>query len=293
MQAKNSEFTQLLAAIELSRQPGVGAKKFKELIEEHQYPTEALNNHPVQIPLLENETKTGLSEEQRKRLSEEKNKLSFTYFGAQSYPWPLRQMTEPPPYLFYKGPLWPIPALAVAIVGPRQCTDGAAKFAFDIASNLAALGVVIISGGAKGIDAAAHQGALSQKGMTVLVTATGLDRIYPKENEDLFKKVAKTGCILTELLPGTPPRRDFFPTRNRIIVGLSDAVIIVEGQEKSGTFSSACHAKRLKRPIFTWLGSSSTSFQALPEKLIQQGANELPDPDPKLIMQTIKNSSQL
>jgi DNA processing protein len=209
----------------------------------------------------------------------------FTYFGASDYPAMLTDMSEPPPYLFRKGPLWPIPTDAVAVVGPRRCSAEGRDFAEKMAAGLAGHGITIVSGGAVGVDCAAHKGALSVSGRTVLVAATGIDRCYPCENAKLFQEVKEKGCVITELLPGAPPRRDFFPTRNRIIAALSKAVIVVEGEIKSGTHSTARHAARFGRLLFTFAGAGAKSnLRELPDFLRESGAVFLakPDPDPIL-----------
>ncbi len=278
----------LRAAVELSRLPSVGAAAYKELIDRHGSPVEALAQVPRQIDIAGLEKKAALTEAQRQALRQLPESVGFTTYGEADYPWLLGRLSEPPPYLFRRGALWPLPPIAVAIVGPRGCSDQGAAFARELAVGLAARGVVVVSGGARGIDTAAHRGALGSGGATVLVTATGIDRVYPRENEDLYQRVRQRGCILTELLPGTPPRRDFFPTRNRIIVGLSDAVVVVEGKLRTGTWSSASHALKQHRPLFVWAGSPRPELRELPDLLVGRGATALSEPGAEAIMKVIK-----
>jgi DNA processing protein len=278
------ELEQLLAAIELSRLPGVGAARFKELVDRHGSPAIALSRTPRQVEIPGSQVKTSFDPELIRGLANQTG-------GAPDYPWLLRAMTEPPPYLFRRGVLWPIPPVTVAVVGPRGCTPEGTRFAYELSAGLAARGVIVVSGGAMGIDAAAHRGALEAGGYSLLVTATGVDRVYPKENAALFRGVVERGCLLTELLPGTPPRRDFFPTRNRIIVGLSEAVVVVEGRLRTGTWSSASHALRQGRPLLTWGGSPRPELRELSNLLGERGARPLDQPDAEVVMAAIKPGS--
>lgn len=268
------EVEQLLAAVVLSRMPGVGSVTFKELVIEHESPTRALAAHRNSRHLRHegSKGKTPLTDAQHDALSHLPPLVKFTYMGAPDYPPKLAEIPEPAPYIFRKGPLWPLLGPSVAIVGTRRCTSRGRSVTQTLAAQLASEGVTIVSGGALGIDAAAHAGALEVKGRTVLVSATGIDLAYPLENEPLYQQIADQGCVLTELLPGTPPRGDFFPTRNRILVGLCDATLIVEGTLESGTATSARHALKLGRPLFTWPSSPEMHLRELPEHLIERGA---------------------
>jgi len=278
---------ELVAALTLSRLAGVGASGFRELLQRHRLPTEALRVYSS-TRSSKGRRKAALTAPQLDSVASLPPSVHGVYFGGPGYPWLLAQLSEPPPLLFSKGPLFPIPPLAVAVVGARRCTTAGAAFARELAAGLASRGVVIVSGGARGIDAAAHRGALEAQGHTVLVTATGIDRVYPRENEPLYREIEARGAIVTELLPGTPPRRDFFPTRNRIITGLCDATVIVEGAPQSGTASSARHAVRAKRQLFTWRGSEDPDLGSLPEELLGRGARELVSADAEALLLCIK-----
>lgn len=286
-EAQKNDLVQLRAAIELSRRPGVGAATFKELVDRYGSPSEALRAKPRQLSLNGVEGKAALRPGQLDEAVDLPEGIGFTYYGAADYPTPLNRLSEPPPYLFRRGQLWPFSSPAVAIVGPRRCSEAGRDFARELAEGLAAREVPIVSGGALGIDTSAHEGALCAGGSTVLVTATGADRVYPKENESLFLRAQQQGCIMTELLPGTPPRRDFFPTRNRIIVGLSDAVVVVEGKLRTGTWSSASHALRQKRTLFTWSAADGGAERELSELLEKRGAFRLTESDPEKVMKEI------
>lgn len=273
--SSTEKLQQLRAAIELSRLPNIGAKTFKLLVDQHGSPLAALHFTKKLTSSINSKNKKSLSPEQLDEVTHFTDTIDFTYYGAVDYPYRLQKLSEPPPYLFRQGVLWPLNGLAVAIVGARDCSAAGAVFAQQISAQLAINGIIIITGSAHGIDSAAHYGALDNGGNSVLVNAAGIDRIYPNTNKPLFARVKTSGCIITELLPHTPPRRDFFPTRNRIIVGLANAVIIVEGKLNSGTWSSAAHALRQKQKIFVWTASPRLELRELANFLMQRGATPL------------------
>lgn len=275
--------TQLYAALELAARPGVGAARFKSLIDQYGSPLAAAAQLP---PARTNPRgKKSWSQAELSHALDFAPEVAATYYGACDYPPLLRQCPEPPPYLFWQGSTWPIIPPLVAIVGARDCSAAGRLFAEELASGLAAQGVGIVSGGARGIDAAAHFGALHAGGAPILVAASGIDVVYPPENLGLFRQVQEHGCIVTELLPGTPPRRDFFPTRNRIMVGLAQALVVIEGQ--TGSWSSAQHALRLGRPIFTWASSPQSELRRIPNLLVAKGAVAIANSDPDLILNMI------
>lgn len=284
------ELDQLIAAVVLSRIPGVGAATLKELIIEHGSPTRALaaHRHIPSVRHRRSKPKAPLADAQLDAISHLPPQVGFTYVGALDYPPMLADVPEPPPYLFRKGPLWPLRAPSIAIVGPRRCTGRGRAFTQKLAAQLAAEGATIVSGGAVGIDAAAHAGALEGDGRTVFVTATGIDLEYPSENVPLYREIERMGCVLTELLPGAPPRRGFFPTRNRILVGLCDATLIVEGDLESGTATSARHALKLGRPLFTWPYSANPALRALPQHLVKRGATPLSKPSASSVLAALE-----
>lgn len=279
---------QLLAAIRLARYKGVGAKRFVDLVREYGSPQDALTGMSAQSELFVKSDKAPLADEQRQVEKFLRQGGCGTYWGAHNYPRLLASTPEPPPFLFWRGPQWPLDSFAVAIVGSRRAGERATKFAGELARHLCAFGVTIISGGAEGVDAAAHWGALNAGGRTVLVTATGLDKCYPEKNRDLFERVARQGCVVTELLPGTPPRRDFFPTRNRIVVGLAQALVVIGGRAKSGSASSWQHMRKLGRPIFTGTDADPDRFD-LPARIIEAGGHRLTEPNAELVLSHILN----
>jgi DNA processing protein len=272
-----------MAAVRLARRPGVGARTFAELIGRYGDPAAALAGvSQAELPFPGHADKAAMAE----ALPGVEAYLAAggrgAYLGARDYPPLLAAAPEPPPYLFFRGPAWPPALPAVAIVGPRDPSSDARAFAFALAGDLAGQGVTIVSGGARGIDAAAHEGALAAGGQTVIVTATGIDRHYPPEHGPLFERVAERGLILTELLPGAPPRRDFFPTRNRIVTGLSQALVVMGGRRRSGTFSSFRHMRRLGRPVYVWGGARGDEAE-LVELAQAEGAISIHEPNAALV----------
>ena len=155
------------------------------------------------------------------------------------YPPILATIADPPPVLWVRGLTAPIGSPGVAIVGSRAGSAHAIAVAERLGGDLAAHGLVVVSGLARGVDSAAHRGALAAAGVTVAVLGSGVDVIYPREHESLACDVAKEGAVLSELAPGTPPLPAFFPARNRIISGLVRAVVVVEAGAKSGSLITA------------------------------------------------------
>jgi DNA processing protein len=171
------------------------------------------------------------------------------------YPEPLRALPRPPASLRVEGTLPPL-TRAVAVVGTRHTDDDALDFAHALSRELARAGVVVVSGGARGIDAAAHEGALAGGGATVVVAAGGLDRPYPPEHADLFARVvAAGGALLTEADDDVAPLAARFLQRNRIVAALACVVVVVQAPARSGALGTASAAKRLGRPLFAVPGA--------------------------------------
>lgn len=163
-------------------------------------------------------------------------------FSSPRYPWRLAQLRDPAPVLAVRGDASVLSRPAVAIVGARAATVYGRGVARRLACELAAAGLVVVSGLARGIDAAAHEGALAAGGVTVAVQACGIDRVYPAAHRCLAARIARDGAVVSELPPGAPPRKAHFPLRNRLITGLSRALVVVEARLRSGSLVSARHA---------------------------------------------------
>lgn len=186
------------------------------------------------------------------------------------YPSLLRNIYNPPIILYYRGIL-PSAVETIAIVGSRRATPYGKNAACLLAKELAANGFWVVSGGARGIDTAAHLGALSQ-GNTIAVMGCGVDFIYPPENKKMFERIAEAGTIVSEYPPGTAPRAAFFPARNRMISGLSRGTVIVEAAIKSGALITADFALEQGRDVFAVPGSIFSALSKGTNQLIRQGA---------------------
>jgi len=188
------------------------------------------------------------------------------------YPSQLRSIPAPPPFLFLRGELRGEDALAVALVGSRQATAYGIGTAERLAEDLAACGVTVVSGFARGIDTAAHRGALRGGGRTVAVLGSGVDVIYPPENRRLVDQVLKAGALLSQFPMGTPPLQHHFPLRNRTIAGMSLGTVVVEAAEQSGALITAGHAGELGREVFAVPGNINSATSRGAHRLIQDGA---------------------
>jgi len=188
------------------------------------------------------------------------------------YPSPLKKIYDPPPVLYIKGDFKPSDNLAIAIVGSRQCSNYGSEQASRFAHLLAASGFTIISGMARGIDSAAHNGALSANGRTIAVQGCGLSKIFPPENKNLFEKIYASGACISELPMEYEPLAENFPARNRIIAGLCLATIIVEAMPRSGALLTAQAALENNREVMAIPGKVDSPLSKGPHKLIKQGA---------------------
>ena len=178
--------------------------------------------------------------------------------GSAEFPPLLAEISNPPPLLWTRGNRSLFDGPCVAIVGARAATRDGIETAYQIAADLTRAGIVVVSGLARGIDSAAHTGALEAKGKTIAVLGTGIDRVYPAENKDLHERIAAQGLLVTEFPPGANPDLFHFPQRNRIISGLSKAVVVVEAREKSGSLITARLAGDQSRDVMVVPGPIRT-----------------------------------
>jgi DNA processing protein len=197
----------------------------------------------------------------------------------EAYPARLKEIEQPPPVLFVRGDWTTGDELAVAIVGTRRITAYGRQVTEQLASHLAANGITIISGLARGVDEVAHSAALAAGGRTAAVLGSGVDRVYPPENRALADKIIGSGALLSDYPMGTAPESSNFPPRNRIISGLSRAVIVVEAGETSGALITAEFAAEQGRDVFAVPGSILAPQSRGANKLIQNGAMPLLHPD--------------
>jgi DNA processing protein len=200
------------------------------------------------------------------------NRLAPVCWPAASYPVALRTIFDPPPVLWTRGASSALNAPAVAIVGARAASAYGLAVAARLAADLAAAGLEVVSGMARGVDSAAHRGALSVQGVTVAVLGSGADIIYPAENRLLARDIAASGAVISELVPGTPPLPHFFPLRNRIISGLARAVVVIEAGEKSGSLITARTALEQGREVLAVPGNVLSGRNRGAHALLKDGA---------------------
>ncbi len=192
--------------------------------------------------------------------------------SRDEYPRLLKEIPDPPGVLFVRGAIEPADAMAVAIVGTRRATHYGKQQAERLAAGLARTGVTVVSGLARGIDAAAHRGALAAGGRTIAVLASGVLNVFPPEHEKLADEVVAHGAVVSEAAPTMPPLSGMFPQRNRIISGLSLGAIIVEAADRSGALITARHAMEQGREVFAVPGQVDSPASSGPHRLLRDGA---------------------
>ena len=194
-------------------------------------------------------------------------------YGCREFPERLREIYDPPPVLWVRGDIQLLARPAIAVVGTRHPTPYGSGMAELLARDLAARRLLILSGMARGVDSCAHRGALAARMPTVAVWGTGIDVVYPKENKKLAEEILATGgAIVSEVPMGTFPAPQNFPRRNRILSGLSIAVLVVEAAENSGTRVTARCAAEQNRDLFAVPGNVTSKGSWTPNTLIKQGA---------------------
>jgi len=260
--------------------PGVGAVTYRKLVERFGSPQAALEAKPEALratDLRESVVEAigrfdGWEEARRQQAMLARHDIGTLTLWEDLYPERLAAIFDPPPLLFIKGAISPADRLAVGIVGTRAASYYGRSVTERLAGDLAARGVTIVSGLARGIDTAAHRAALDAGGRTIGVAACGLDVDYPPENKGLAERIMQSGAVLGELPPGTQPDRGHFPARNRIISGLSLGVVVVEAAARSGALITARCALEQGREVFAVPGSVQAPNSAGPHQLIRQGA---------------------
>ena len=192
---------------------------------------------------------------------------------SEGYPAPLTSIYDPPPTLFARGECPLNGERMFAIVGSRRCTRDGQRAAREFAMGLAENGVTVVSGMARGIDSCAHQGALDGHGSTIAVLGCGVDVVYPPENDRLLNEILDGGgAVISEFVPGTPPTPGNFPARNRIISGLCEGTLIVEGAKASGAMITVNLALEQGRDVFAVPGSIYSPLSEAPNQMILDGA---------------------
>ena len=205
-----------------------------------------------------------------------RHKVGILTYSDPAFPESLRGIVGSPVLLYYRGQLPRFSEICpIAVVGSRKMSPYGQKSAFTIAADLARAGATVVSGMAKGIDAMAMAGALSEKGRVIAFLGSGIDVCYPEAHLTLARETVKTGCIMTEYAPGTPPDRYNFPKRNRLISGLSAATLVIEGKEQSGAMITARHAMAQNRPVYALPGNVDSPGSAAAHLLLRNGARLL------------------
>jgi DNA processing protein len=206
-------------------------------------------------------------------------RLGFRFLACsdRGFPALLRAIHDPPPGLFLRGEeeTTLLARPAVAIVGARACSAYGRQIARSLGRELAAAGLVVVSGLARGVDAEAHRGALEASGATVAVLGCGIDRDYPAANRELARQVAATGLVVSEYAPGVEPAPWRFPARNRIVAGLCAATVVVEARERSGALITADFALEEGREVFAVPGEITSALSAGSNALLRLGATPL------------------
>lgn len=202
----------------------------------------------------------------------EQQKMTVLFHSDVGYPELLKNIYDPSPVLFLRGRADFFNELSVALVGSRRATPYGLSVTENLARELAGAGVVVVSGLARGIDAAAHRGALDVGGKTIAVLGCGLDVVYPKENARLMDNVAENGLLISEFPPGSGPEAWHFPVRNRVISGLSKAIVVVEAAARSGALITAHAALEQGRDVLAVPGNITSKLSTGPNELIKQGA---------------------
>lgn len=231
---------------------------------------EAINNGLI-FSLFDN---FNFSEEKKEIESFEKSGIKFLSFLNKNFPEELKSIPDPPIALFYKGEI-DYDSPKISVVGTRRCSSYGKKVAEEIAELLSNSGVIVVSGLAYGIDSSAHIGALKGCGKTYAVLGGGLNKIYPKSNINLSKKIEERGAVISEYFPDDEPRDFQFPERNRIIAGLSKAVVLIEAPEKSGALITVDFAIDFGREVFCVPGPINSELSVGCHKIIRDGGTIL------------------
>lgn len=205
------------------------------------------------------------------RLFCQKEGVRIVTWADDEYPELLRNTSDNPIALYVKGTI-PEYSYGVAVVGSRECSEYGIKAASYFSAALANKGIPIISGGARGIDTAAHESCLKAGGQTIAVLGCGIDVAYPAENKELFNRIAEKGAVISEYPPGTPPLAYNFPARNRIVVGLSHGVLVTEARRKSGALITAHIAADEGREVFAVPGNIFSGRSLGCHDLLRKGA---------------------
>jgi DNA processing protein len=264
---------------------GIGAVRFQSLLNAFGSAEAAWNANPEALRsagLSQKIVENLLKVRSRNNLEQiwermQARNINVLTWEDKAYPRRLKDIEQPPPVLYTLGTIIPEDEWAVAVVGTRRVTAYGRQVAEELGASLARSGVTVVSGLARGVDAITHQAALNAGGRTLAVLGSGVDRIYPPEHRRLAEQIAEQGAVLSDYAPGTPPDAINFPPRNRIISGLSIAVVVVEAGVTSGALITAAFAAEQGRDVFAVPGNIKAPQSEGSNRLIQQGARPLLD----------------
>ncbi|MBI4100125.1 DNA-protecting protein DprA [Candidatus Microgenomates bacterium] len=266
--------------VAFSNFPGIGPQRFKLLVDYFGSAKRAW-----MAPFIDFQ-KLGLSEKIVLDFCDFREKFfPYDYFSSlqkkgikalslldKDYPELLKQISAPPPVLYFKGEFKPEDNLSLAVVGTRKVTTYGREVTMVLVNNLVAAGLTIVSGLARGVDTIAHQTALSAGGRTIAVLGSGVENIYPPENKELAFRISQKGAVVSEFPPDCPPVPQNFPIRNRIISGLSLGVLVTEAASESGSLITASDAAEHGREVFAVPGPITSPMSVGTAQLIQKGA---------------------
>lgn len=269
------------ALVALNMVPHVGPVRLRQLLERFPDPVAILNARKESLMAV-----NGISDVTAEAIASWESALDLPGelkriqdFGCQivtqedeNYPELLRQIYDPPIVLYIKGTLAPRDKNSVALVGSRMTTSYGMNVARKLGYQLAYMGVTVVSGGARGIDTAAHQGALSAKGRTIAVLGTGINQVFPAENAQLFEKIASNGALITQFPFNRPADKQSFPIRNRIVAGMTLGTVVVEANLTSGALITANFAVESGRQVFAVPGPIDSPRSKGCHDLIKKGA---------------------
>ncbi len=260
--------------------PGIGNLLYKRLLDSFKTPEKALAAGENELRTIRGISKKAVKgilnctvrEEAKQELAEIKRAgLSIVTLNDPHYPPLLREIPDPPPFFTYRGVL-DTTSPCIAIVGSRNASSYGLETASRLGHDLALSGFQIVSGMARGIDTAAHRGALAATGKTLAILGNGLASVYPRENTRLFHDISRKGAVVSEFSPDTRPEPRNFPIRNRLIAGISTGTVVVEAAPRSGSLITARLAAEFSREVFAVPGSINSFRSRGPHALIKQGA---------------------
>ena len=274
--------------LQLTLTTGVGPRTLSNLLDRFGTASAVLQASPQELAEVEG---VGLLLSRRIR-SQEFRDQALAVFGAcedknvrMLFPWEpefprlLKELPDPPMLLYTRGAFVKTDALSIAIVGTRGATQYGRSQAERFARALARAGLTIVSGLARGIDAAAHHGALEAGGRTIAVLSSGVAEIYPPQHQELAERICENGVLISEMPPGAKPKKGMFPQRNRLISGLSLGTIVIEAAERSGALITARLAGEQGREVFAMPGLVTTPNSRGCHRLIKDGAHLIQDPE--------------